>query len=199
MTRQLEGLKFGNGNGGIDGESNVGGPSGGDATDDRMEEGGGNVASVETAPAALEKEMGGSDNNPVLERSAEAVVARPKLTESSSKRKGTAPRKLPPDQPLDIDSDSSSSSSDEGDQAALVASLLRSEHGQALRAYLARHESFDTSNMGQCVPMIMPRPPSFPDEVADFLKSPLCKSINGFGFGPQNDNAGMAVFCFANE
>ncbi|KAL9183377.1 hypothetical protein ACHAXT_005164 [Thalassiosira profunda] len=72
----------------------------------------------------------------------------------------------------------SSSSDDEVDhQAALLASLLSSAHGEALRAYLARHESFHTSNLGQCVPMHMPKPPTFPEEVADFLKSPLCKSI----------------------
>src|SRR5210317_2051160 len=31
--------------------------------------------------------------------------------------------------------------------------------------------------MGQCVPMHMPKPPEFPDEMADFLRSPLCQSI----------------------
>ena len=74
--------------------------------------------------------------------------------------------------------DEINSSDDESDeQAAMIASLLQSEHGEALRAYLARFESYDTSDMGQCVPMNMPKPPTFPDEVADFLQSPMCKSI----------------------
>lgn len=74
--------------------------------------------------------------------------------------------------------DEINSSDDESDeQAAMIASLLHSEHGEALRAYLARFESYDTSDMGQCVPMNMPKPPTFPDEVADFLQSPMCKSI----------------------
>jgi len=70
-----------------------------------------------------------------------------------------------------------SSDDESNEQAAMIASLLQSEHGEALRAYLARFESYDTSDMGQCVPMNMPKPPTFPDEVADFLQSPMCKSI----------------------
>lgn len=67
---------------------------------------------------------------------------------------------------------------DESDhQAAILASLLHSEHSEAILAYLSRHSSFDPGNMGQCVPMHMPSPPCFPDEMADFLRSPLCKSI----------------------
>ena len=73
--------------------------------------------------------------------------------------------------------DIDSSEEEEGDEAAIIATLLQSEHGDALRAYLQRYESFDTSKMGQCVPMHMPKPPTFPDEMADFLRSPLCKSI----------------------
>jgi NAD-dependent deacetylase sirtuin 2 len=67
---------------------------------------------------------------------------------------------------------------DESDhQAAILATLLHSEHSEAILAYLSRHSSFDPGNMGQCVPMHMTPPPSFPDEMADFLRSPLCKSI----------------------
>jgi len=124
---------------------------------------------------------------------------------SINKRKGH-PRKLPPEQlgttilggrssdansnnnndddeneESESSSNSESSSSDEGGedshQAAIIASLLQSERSDALRAFFSRYESFDTSNMGQCVPMHMPKPPSFPDEMADFLKSPLCKSV----------------------
>ena len=62
-------------------------------------------------------------------------------------------------------------------QAALLASLLHSEHGEAIRAYLSRHSSFNPGDMGQCVPMHMPAPPTFPGEMADFLLSPLCKSV----------------------
>jgi len=92
-------------------------------------------------------------------------------------------KKMGGNQSESINSDDSrvdeiNSSDDESDeQAAMIASLLQSEHGEALRAYLARFESYDTSDMGQCVPMNMPKPPTFPDEVADFLQSPMCKSI----------------------
>ena len=62
-------------------------------------------------------------------------------------------------------------------QSTLLASLLHSEHGEAIRAYLSRHSSFNPGDMGQCVPMHMPAPPSFPGEMAEFLLSPLCKSV----------------------
>jgi NAD-dependent deacetylase sirtuin 2 len=74
-------------------------------------------------------------------------------------------------------SDSSDDDPESHHQAEIIASLLQSEHGEAIRAYLARHESFDPGNMSQCVPMHMPAPPTFPGEMADFLQSPLCKSI----------------------
>ena len=83
--------------------------------------------------------------------------------------------------------DDSSYEREEEDEA--LAALIESQHGGILRAYLARHESFDTSNMGQCVPMHPPTPPSFPDEMADFLRSPLCKSIIVLA------GAGMSVSC----
>ena len=76
-----------------------------------------------------------------------------------------------------IQSDSESEESESDHQAAILASLLQSEHGEAIRAYLSWHSSFEIGNMGQCVPMHMPTPPSFPDEMAEFLKSPLCKSV----------------------
>jgi len=62
-------------------------------------------------------------------------------------------------------------------QAVILSSLLQSEHANAIRAFMARHESFDPGDMSQCVPLMMPKPPTFPDEMADFLRSPLCKSI----------------------
>ena len=91
----------------------------------------------------------------------------------TSKSNGDSSRDDSSEEVDDIDS----SEEEEGDEAAIIATLLQSEHGDALRAYLQRYESFDTSNMGQCVPMHMPKPPQFPDEMADFLRSPLCKSI----------------------
>ena len=74
-------------------------------------------------------------------------------------------------------SDSDNSNDVSEHQAAIISSLLHSERAAAIRAYNARHESFDPGDMSQCVPMMIPKPPSFPDEMADFLKSPLCKSI----------------------
>ena len=74
-------------------------------------------------------------------------------------------------------SNSSGSSSGSSHEAAILANLLQGEQGEAIRAYLNRHESFNTSDMGQCVPMHMPAPPTFPNEMADFLRSPLCQSI----------------------
>ena len=87
------------------------------------------------------------------------------------------------------DSDQNASSDDEGaeehhnqstddrrNSAAVIASLMANGQHDALHAYLARFEAFDTGDMGGCVPLHTP-PPSFPDEVADFLRSPLCKSI----------------------
>ncbi|KAL7426838.1 hypothetical protein ACHAXM_000613 [Skeletonema potamos] len=75
------------------------------------------------------------------------------------------------------DENESSNSSVSSHQAAILATLLRGEQGEAIRAYLNRHESFNTSDMGQCVPMHMPAPPTFPNEMADFLRSPMCRSI----------------------
>ena len=72
---------------------------------------------------------------------------------------------------------SSGSSSSGSHQAAILATLLHGEQGEAIQAYLNRHESFNTSDMGQCVPMHMPAPPTFPNGMADFLRSPLCRSI----------------------
>lgn len=74
-------------------------------------------------------------------------------------------------------SNSSGSSSGSSHEAAILANLLQGEQGEAIRAYINRHESFNTSDMGQCVPMHMPAPPTFPNEMADFLRSPLCQSI----------------------
>ncbi|KAL7499044.1 hypothetical protein ACHAWT_009640 [Skeletonema menzelii] len=77
----------------------------------------------------------------------------------------------------DGENSSSGASSGSSHQAAILATLLQGEQGEAIRAYLNRHESFNTSDMGQCVPMHMPAPPTFPNEMADFLRSPLCQSI----------------------
>ncbi|KAL7426265.1 hypothetical protein ACHAXH_000290, partial [Discostella pseudostelligera] len=134
-------------------------------------------------------------------------------TNSIHKRKGQPPKRRAPDthnhdwsyqkfKPDDGDHRTSSndksnieghddnSSLEGGDEdEEVVAAFLESQHGDMLRAYLNRHESFDTSNMGQCVPMHLPRPPSFPDEMADFLRSPLCKSIIVLA------GAGMSVSC----
>lgn len=76
-------------------------------------------------------------------------------------------------------SSSSSSSSSEDSQQADLAALLQSQGPEALHAFLSNYESFDPSNnnTGQCAPMHMPAPPTFPNEIADFLKSPQCKSI----------------------
>ena len=74
-------------------------------------------------------------------------------------------------------SDSEEEEHESDHEAALLSSLLHSEHGDAIRAYLSRHSSFNPGDMGQCVPMHMPAPPSFPGEMADFLLSPLCKSV----------------------
>ncbi|KAL7511265.1 hypothetical protein ACHAXN_008299 [Cyclotella atomus] len=73
-------------------------------------------------------------------------------------------------------SDSDEEEDESDHQAALLASLLHSEHGEAIRAYLSRHSSFNPGDMAQCVPMHMPAPPTFPGEMAEFLLSPLCKS-----------------------
>ena len=71
----------------------------------------------------------------------------------------------------------SSGSSIGSDEAAIIAALLQGEQGDAIRAYLNQHGSFNTSDLGQSVPMNMPAPPTFPNEMADFLRSPLCQSI----------------------
>jgi NAD-dependent deacetylase sirtuin 2 len=91
----------------------------------------------------------------------------------------------------DNDDDDIHNSSEEDDEEKEIAAIIESQHGEMLRAYLARHDSYyDTSNMGQCVPILhMPKPPSFPDEVADYLRSPLCKSIIVLA------GAGMSVSC----
>jgi NAD-dependent deacetylase sirtuin 2 len=77
----------------------------------------------------------------------------------------------------DNPSDSEQEEDESDHQAALLASLLHSEHGEAIRAYLSRHSSFNPGDMSQCVPMHMPAPPAFPGEMAEFLLSPLCKSV----------------------
>ena len=57
--------------------------------------------------------------------------------------------------------DEVNSSNDKSDeQAKMIASLLQNEHGEALHT-----------------PLDMPKPPTFPDKMADFLRSPSCKSI----------------------
>lgn len=65
-------------------------------------------------------------------------------------------------------------SDDDGDfanQAALISSLLQGKDDKDLCAFLAQQELLHMSHM-ENVPK-----PSFPKELADFLYSPLCKSI----------------------
>jgi len=204
LTKHLEEIKFGNDNDNDESNKNdetereneTGGNyetnDGGGDTKDGMEKDSNCAGDLETL-----EDQANADSNSINGSS------EPKP--SISKRK-SQPQKLPPEQvgtttlshhqqqssdgtntnhshndenneSQSSDSSSSSDEEDESGQAAMLASLLQGEHGDALRAYLARHESFDTSNMGQCVPMHLPKPPSFPNEIADFLRSPLCKSI----------------------
>ncbi len=153
-----------------------------------------------------------------LENVAMSSNEQPASSSSSSnsihKRKGQPPKRRAPDTPShdwssqkikpddgghhggstsndrssNTDENVDDDSSCEREEEALAAFIER-QHADMLRAYLARHESFDTSNMGQCVPMHLPTPPSFPDEMADFLRSPLCKSIIVLA------GAGMSVSC----
>ncbi|KAL3782571.1 hypothetical protein ACHAW5_004879 [Stephanodiscus triporus] len=70
------------------------------------------------------------------------------------------------------------------DRAAMIASLLRGEDGDAVRAYLARFDASDDAAASD-----MPEPPSFPDGIADYMRSERCKSIVVLA------GAGMSVSC----
>jgi len=151
----------------------------------------------------VSEECKNEDNKPIEEGNGERVAEQ--FPSKTNKRKGL-PTKLDPDKTgvteisatsrnhskanvdqEEINSNNHTNTEDENEsddedfesehQSALLASLLHSEHGEAIRAYLSRHSSFNPGDMGQCVPMHMPAPPTFPDEMAEFLLSPLCKSV----------------------
>ena len=194
LTKHLEEVKFGK-------KENGGKDNGGN--DERMNSGT-NGGSLKGAAAADDDMMEEAASRDTLVNN---IATKPPPASSSFNKRKSAPRKLPPEQLVTttvfgegmngggksngnesesinskdddsrVDDIDSSDEEEDEQQAAMIASLLQSEHGDALRAYLQRYESFDTSNMGQCVPLHMPKPPTFPDEMADFLQSPLCRSI----------------------
>ena len=202
LTKHLEGLKFGS-KCDVDAEEEFVGKDGENEVSEKVIDGNGNDNKAEQGDDNAEEEVADqADGMPSNDRKNEANTSSASSSSTStSKRKGQPPKrrapdshnhedwsyqKFKPDDGHNTRDDDGSSSLEGGEED--IASLLERRHGDMLRAYLARHESFDTSNMGQCVPMHV-HPPSFPDEMADFLRSPLCKSIIVLA------GAGMSVSC----
>jgi NAD-dependent deacetylase sirtuin 2 len=173
ITKKLEGMKFGS-----DDDADIKKCEEATSTDNEPTTGSDtNTASSPDPDENLNKVTDETPNKVSKRKGQPAKLDLDKtgVTEFTSSQATVEGTNSQPDNNNPSDSDEEEDESDH--QASLLASLLHSEHGEAIRAYLSRHSSFNPGDMGQCVPMHMPAPPSFPDEMADFLLSPLCKSV----------------------